>query len=89
MKDKIHPKYYKTKASCACGAEFEVGSTMENMRVDICSACHPLFTGKEKMLDTEGRVDRFKKKYAGAKAPSSAKKKVVAKKKPAKKKAKA
>jgi large subunit ribosomal protein L31 len=90
MKENAHPKYYKTKATCACGASFDVGSTKENIRVDICSACHPLFTGKEKMLDTEGRVDRFKKKFAGNKAmPTSKKTKAPAKKKPvAKKKAK-
>jgi len=65
MKEKIHPKYYKTIASCACGAQYEIGSTKENIRVDICSACHPFFTGKQKLLDTEGRVSKFKKKYAG------------------------
>ncbi|OGC06709.1 50S ribosomal protein L31 [candidate division WOR-1 bacterium RIFOXYA2_FULL_36_21] len=65
MKKDIHPKYYKTIAKCACGAEYEIGSTKEKVHVDICSACHPLFTGKQKILDTEGRVQKFKKKYAG------------------------
>ncbi len=64
MKPNTHPKYYKTKAICACGATYEIGSTKENIHVDICSACHPLFTGKQKLLDTEGRVQKFKKKYA-------------------------
>ena len=64
MKPDIHPKYYKTKAICACGATYEIGSTKEKVHVDICSACHPLFTGKQKLLDTEGRVQKFKKKYA-------------------------
>jgi len=65
MKPEIHPKYFKTKAVCACGAAFEIGSTREKIHVDICSACHPLFTGKQKMIDAEGRVQKFKKKYAG------------------------
>ena len=88
MKDKIHPKYFQTKASCACGATYDVGSTKENLRVDICSACHPLFTGKEKMMDIEGRVQKFQKKYAGItpKAKKPAAKKKPAKKAPAKKK---
>ena len=74
MKDEIHPKYYKTTATCACGATFEIGSTKEKIRVDICSNCHPLFTGKQKFMDTEGRVERFKKKYAKVATPSPAKK---------------
>ena len=82
MKEGIHPKYFKTKAVCACGAEYEIGSNMENIKVDICSACHPLFTGKQKLLDTEGRVQKFQKKYAGIKVV----KKVPKKKKPVAKK---
>ncbi len=66
MKENIHPKYFKTTATCACGATYEIGSTKENIRVDICSKCHPIFTGMAKLLDTEGRVERFKKKYAKA-----------------------
>lgn len=65
MKEKIHPKYFNTTATCACGAVYDIGSTRENIRVDICSNCHPLFTGKQKLLDTEGRVVKFQKKYAG------------------------
>jgi large subunit ribosomal protein L31 len=64
MKQDIHPKYFKTTATCACGATFDIGSTKDNIRVDICSNCHPLFTGKQKLMDTEGRVEKFKKKYA-------------------------
>lgn len=75
MKEKIHPKYFKAKAACACGAEYLIGSTKENVHVDICSACHPLFTGKQKLLDTEGRVQKFQKKYAGIKAVKSVPKK--------------
>lgn len=63
MKDKIHPQYYRTTVTCACGETFETGSTKENLRVEICSKCHPFFTGKQKFVDTGGRVERFKKKY--------------------------
>ena len=65
MKEKIHPKYFDATATCACGAAYTIGSTKQNIRVDICSACHPLFTGKQKLLDIEGRGPKFKKKYAG------------------------
>ncbi|MDA3918554.1 MAG: 50S ribosomal protein L31 [Deltaproteobacteria bacterium] len=65
MKKEIHPKYIQSTASCACGANFEVGSTKENIKVEICSKCHPFFTGKQKLVDSAGRIDRFKKKYAG------------------------
>ena len=82
MKPEIHPKYFKTKAVCACGAAYEIGSTRENIHVDICSAFHPLFTGKQKLLDTEGGVQKFQKKYAGVKPRA---KKPVKKKKAAKK----
>ncbi|MCF7834408.1 MAG: 50S ribosomal protein L31 [Candidatus Pacebacteria bacterium] len=70
MKKAIHPKYSdKAKASCACGATFEVGSTLFEIKVEICSQCHPFYTGNEKVLDTAGRVDRFnKRRLAGAKA---------------------
>ncbi len=63
MKEGLHPKYEKTVIRCACGAEFETSSTKPNLRVDICSKCHPFFTGKQKLVDTGGRVDRFKKRY--------------------------
>ena len=63
MKKDIHPKYYKVKATCACGAEFDTGSTKENIRVDICSNCHPFFTGVQKIVDAAGRVEKFNRKY--------------------------
>ena len=63
MKEGIHPEYKETTVKCACGAEYKTRSTKENIRVDICSKCHPFFTGKQKLVDTGGRVDRFKKSY--------------------------
>ncbi|HHV56461.1 MAG TPA: 50S ribosomal protein L31 [Firmicutes bacterium] len=63
MKKGIHPEYYKTVVTCACGATFETGSTKKNLRVEICSHCHPLFTGQQKIIDTGGRVERFTKKF--------------------------
>lgn len=63
MKKDIHPKYEKAIISCACGNTFETGSTKKNMKVEICSACHPFFTGKQKIIDTAGRVERFNRKY--------------------------
>ncbi|MEK7539471.1 MAG: 50S ribosomal protein L31 [Patescibacteria group bacterium] len=70
MKKDIHPKYnIKTKATCACGAVFEVGSTLPSITMEICSQCHPFYTGNEKIMDTAGRVERFnKRKAASAKA---------------------
>ncbi|HSB51928.1 MAG TPA: 50S ribosomal protein L31 [Dissulfurispiraceae bacterium] len=64
MKEKIHPKYIEAKILCACGEAFTTHSTKQNIRVDICSKCHPFFTGKQKLVDAEGRVEKFKKKYA-------------------------
>jgi len=64
MKKDIHPKYQQTTVRCACGNEFTTGSTKENIRVEICSKCHPFFTGKQKLVDTAGRVERFRRKYA-------------------------
>jgi len=67
MKKDIHPKYSSSsKITCACGASFEVGSIMEEINVEICSQCHPFYTGNEKVLDTAGRVDRFKKRVAAS-----------------------
>ncbi len=63
MKAKIHPEYKKTTITCSCGAAFEVGSTKDNLKVEICSNCHPFFTGKQKFVDSGGRVERFKRKY--------------------------
>ncbi|MFO7706662.1 MAG: 50S ribosomal protein L31 [Desulfobacterales bacterium] len=64
MKTDIHPKFATTKIRCACGNEIEVGSTRDNITVEICSSCHPFFTGKQKLVDTAGRIERFRKKYA-------------------------
>jgi large subunit ribosomal protein L31 len=64
MKEKIHPNYFnEAKVSCVCGNEFTTGSTQKEIKVDICSDCHPFFTGKQKLIDVEGRVERFKKRY--------------------------
>ena len=74
MKPEIHPKYYdKAKVTCACGNSFVVGATKEEIRVDICSKCHPFYTGEEKLIDTAGRVEKFKTRKA--KASSEPKKK--------------
>ena len=70
MKSGIHPEYKTVIVSCACGNTFEVGTTVESIHVEICSACHPFYTGKQKMLDTAGRVERYNKKY-GLEEPAS------------------
>lgn len=68
-KEKIHPDYAPVRVVCACGNTFETRSThKEDIRVEICSNCHPFFTGKQKLLDTAGRVERFRRKYAKAEA---------------------
>jgi large subunit ribosomal protein L31 len=64
MKKDIHPNYIEANVRCACGNEFSTGSTKEKIRVEICSKCHPFFTGKQKLIDTAGRVERFRRKYA-------------------------
>jgi large subunit ribosomal protein L31 len=63
MKQEIHPGYKETTVHCACGESFQTRSTKESIRLDICSVCHPFYTGKQKLIDTEGRVDKFRKKY--------------------------
>ena len=68
MKKDIHPKYEKIKIKCACGAEYNVGSTAKDIHIGICAACHPFFTGKQKYVDAAGRVDKFNKRYAKKKA---------------------
>lgn len=69
MKPEIHPKYVNVKVKCACGNEFETRSTnAKDLSVDICSNCHPFYTGRQKLIDTAGRVDRFRRKYAKADA---------------------
>ncbi len=63
MKEKIHPKYFETTITCACGNVIQTRSTVKDLHVEICSACHPFFTGKQKLIDTAGRVERFRRKY--------------------------
>src|SRR5438105_8014711 len=93
MRENIHPAYPTAKVHCACGASWETRSTHGDLHLDICSNCHPFFTGKQKLLDTQGRIDRFRKKYANAPAapvkkkaaaPVKAEKKAPAKEKKAK-----
>jgi large subunit ribosomal protein L31 len=64
MKEKIHPAYHEVKVTCACGNTFSTRSTKKELKVEICSACHPFFSGKQKFLDTAGRIERFNKKYS-------------------------
>lgn len=64
MKKDIHPEYHETTVICACGNAIQTRSTKQNIHVDICAACHPFFTGEKKYVDTAGRIDRFKKRYA-------------------------
>jgi large subunit ribosomal protein L31 len=64
MKDKIHPEMHEVMVHCACGNEFLTRSTKKELRVEVCSNCHPFFTGKQRLMDTEGRVEKFNRKYA-------------------------
>lgn len=66
MRQDIHPDYHKLTATCVCGNTMEMGSTLATIRVDVCSGCHPFFTGTQKLMDIEGRVEKFKKRYANA-----------------------
>ena len=72
MREKIHPELHDVKVHCACGNEFMTRSTKKELRVEICSNCHPYFTGKQRLMDTEGRVDKFNRKYAKKEAPAAA-----------------
>jgi large subunit ribosomal protein L31 len=65
MKDKLHPKYVECKVTCGCGTTWVTRSTREQIKVEICSSCHPFFTGQQKFVDTAGRVEKFQKKYGG------------------------
>ncbi|MBF0472282.1 MAG: 50S ribosomal protein L31 [Nitrospirae bacterium] len=67
MKEGIHPEYKETVVACACGEKFTTRSTRKVLHVEICSVCHPFYTGKQKIMDTEGRISKFNKKYAGTK----------------------
>jgi large subunit ribosomal protein L31 len=68
MKDGIHPDYNSVVVSCACGNKFETRSTSKELNVDVCSACHPFYTGKQRLVDTQGRVDRFRRRYGQVKS---------------------
>ena len=73
MKEKIHPTYYpEAQVRCACGNTFTVGATKQVLKVEICSVCHPFFTGQQRIVDTAGRVERFRRKYEKAKEPVKA-----------------
>ena len=74
MKEAIHPDYKKAKIVCACGAVIETRSTRGDFHIEICSSCHPFFTGKQKILDTAGRIERFKTRYAASPAKAEPKK---------------
>jgi len=63
MRKEIHPEYKATTINCVCGAEYNVGTTSNMSKIDICSACHPFYTGKQKVLDSEGRIEKFRKKF--------------------------
>jgi len=87
VKENIHPNYVECKVTCACGNSFITRSTVPELKLDICSQCHPFFTGKQKLIDTAGRVDRFMSKYSktGGKTVKRQPKKVIMKIKPVKK----
>jgi len=71
MKDKIHPDYKEITIACSCGNTFKTRSTLgKDLKVEVCSACHPFFTGKQKIVDTAGRVEKFRQKYSRKKAPA-------------------
>ena len=72
MKPKIHPEYHEITVVCACGNSFPTRSTKKDLRVEICSACHPFFTGKQKLVDSAGRVERFEKRYRKSSAGAPA-----------------
>ncbi|UCD20381.1 MAG: 50S ribosomal protein L31 [candidate division WOR-3 bacterium] len=74
MKKKIHPKYVPCIVTCACGNRVETRSTVEKISVDLCSKCHPFFTGKQKIVDSAGRVEKFKRRYASKKTTTKARK---------------
>ncbi len=63
MKEKIHPDYIESTVTCLCGNSFTVGSTRTNLKVEVCSRCHPFYTGEQRIMDTAGRVERFKRRY--------------------------
>jgi len=72
MKADIHPDYFETKIKCACGNEVEFFATVKDMHIDICSSCHPFYTGKQKLIDTAGRIEKFNRKYGKTKIQQQA-----------------
>lgn len=77
MKEGIHPEYRESIISCACGASYHTRSTRQNLKVGICAACHPFFTGEQKFVDTAGRIEKFSRRYAGKNTRSSMASKAV------------
>ena len=77
MKTDIHPEYFETTVRCACGSEVQVHSTLKDIHVDICSKCHPFYTGKQKLVDTAGRIEKFNRKYGNSKSQPSEEKATV------------
>jgi len=75
MKPEIHPQYQQVNVRCACGEAFTTGSTRKELRLEICSKCHPFFTGKQKLVDSAGRIDRFQQRYAKKQQPAAGAKK--------------
>ncbi|MGZ5476927.1 MAG: 50S ribosomal protein L31 [Thermoanaerobaculia bacterium] len=75
MKPEIHPQYQQVNVHCACGETFTTGSTRKELRLEICSKCHPFFTGKQKLVDSAGRIDRFQQRYAKRQQPAAGAKK--------------
>jgi large subunit ribosomal protein L31 len=78
MKDEIHPNYVKSEISCSCGNTFTTHTTKGDMHIELCNECHPFFTGKQKLVDTGGRVERFQKRYAGTELKSKKRQKAEA-----------
>ena len=76
MKEGIHPDYQETTITCVCGNVIETRSTKKDIKIEICSSCHPFMTGKQKIIDTAGRVEKFKKRYEAGPAPAAKKKAV-------------
>jgi large subunit ribosomal protein L31 len=72
MKPKIHPEYVECKVSCGCGVSFQTRSTRKEIHIETCSACHPFYTGREKLMDVAGRIEKFNKKYAPKKGKAEA-----------------
>ena len=77
MKADIHPDYFETKIKCACGNEVEFFATVKDMHIDICSSCHPFYTGKQKLIDTAGRIEKFNRKYGKTKTQQQTEETVV------------